>query len=542
MLAAISPYAQFFDLNGDPLDSGSIWIGEAGQNPETNPLPVYWDADGTVPATQPIQTRSGYTIRNGAVATIYVSGAYSITVKNKRGVLVMYLPTTSGGTSSIDFGEFQESVIAPSGASVVGFRQSGSGAIDRTVQDKLRDEVSAADFGATGDGSDQTAAIQAWINYLVNVKKNGYWPPGDYLLTAPILKAQDFYCPSIRGAGAESTRVSFTGATGLKIKGGSGAIAQAVISGIGWTGNGSNVANEVADQGGVQFKDCKYTDMQIAGLVHNESAGAFTELVTWDACDFDGSCHEVLVYKRTLGTDSFNGTGLTGHCTINEAVGETFSKIRIAGDALTSDNIVVYNAPMNVQVWKQTALPFIKNNSIRLVTNYNGTMTFEVFSGLAFKIADGSTNVYFVGSVSELNNLAQAGVLRQCRRFTARADGSVTMLMDPYKTARAIMIAGANIIASPPTVQDETYFVTAIFTSSASPWRLVYLLAVNMGAITKSVTTIAQITAYFAGDLPAPTFSMVGNDVVATQAGWPAATVSVDVSVAQIGLSTVGAF
>ena len=45
------------------------------------------------------------------------------------------------------------------------FVQSGTGAIARTAQAKMREIVSVTDFGATGDGStDDTAAIQAAIN------------------------------------------------------------------------------------------------------------------------------------------------------------------------------------------------------------------------------------------------------------------------------------------------------------------------------------------------------------------------------------------
>jgi hypothetical protein len=51
--------------------------------------------------------------------------------------------------------------LAASGASAgVGFLQAGTGAVGRTVQAKLREYISAADFGAVGDGvTDDTAAI-----------------------------------------------------------------------------------------------------------------------------------------------------------------------------------------------------------------------------------------------------------------------------------------------------------------------------------------------------------------------------------------------
>lgn len=54
------------------------------------------------------------------------------------------------------------------GSDDVGYIQSGSGAVARTVQDALRERlVSVMDFGATGDGStDDAAAIQAAVDSL----------------------------------------------------------------------------------------------------------------------------------------------------------------------------------------------------------------------------------------------------------------------------------------------------------------------------------------------------------------------------------------
>lgn len=46
------------------------------------------------------------------------------------------------------------------GSALVGFKQAGTGAVDRTMQDKAREVVSVKDFGAVGDGvTDQTGVL-----------------------------------------------------------------------------------------------------------------------------------------------------------------------------------------------------------------------------------------------------------------------------------------------------------------------------------------------------------------------------------------------
>jgi len=90
-----APLPLLLDLNGNGLSGGRVYIGVAGSDPQTFPQTVYWDAAGTIPASQPLATQSGYFVNAGNVAQLYGPTSYSIRVLDSNGVLVFYQPTVS---------------------------------------------------------------------------------------------------------------------------------------------------------------------------------------------------------------------------------------------------------------------------------------------------------------------------------------------------------------------------------------------------------------------------------------------------------------
>lgn len=216
------PYPIFTDLDGTPLDDGYLYIGDANDDPETNPIQVYWDSALTIPASQPIRTNNGYAWRNGTPGLIYTAGAFSITIRNKRNEFVLYSPVGygfdpaavsasvvkndfTGDGVEVDFalsaspstklatsvfinGVYQEKdsysilgnvltfsvapplsssievmtnetgVIGSTNASLVSYTAGFAGAVAQTVQTKLEQYVSVKDFGAVGDGVTDDAA------------------------------------------------------------------------------------------------------------------------------------------------------------------------------------------------------------------------------------------------------------------------------------------------------------------------------------------------------------------------------------------------
>ncbi len=169
-------YPIFTDIDGQPLEAGYVWIGQANLDPQVNPISVYWDAALSIPATQPIRTIGGYPSRNGTPARLYVSSDYSIRVQNRNGSTVYSAQAATERYNNVV-------VDITLNASQVFYDPAGVDAVQTTVQAKLRETVSVKDFGAVGDGvTNDTAAIQAAVDFLTYGGGTVYLPPGTYLV------------------------------------------------------------------------------------------------------------------------------------------------------------------------------------------------------------------------------------------------------------------------------------------------------------------------------------------------------------------------
>lgn len=185
MLATQSPFVQYFDTDGSPLDGGFVYFGVANQNPETSPVAVYWDAAGTQPAAQPIRTVNGYTVRSGSPATIYAAGNYSLTTRNARGAMVVSVANSAATGNDQLLQDQIDAIHNPAspteGAALVGFSHANAyaGGVGLALQAFVN--VKNAPYNAKGDGvTDDTAAIQA----AINTGRSLVFPEGTYSCTA----------------------------------------------------------------------------------------------------------------------------------------------------------------------------------------------------------------------------------------------------------------------------------------------------------------------------------------------------------------------
>lgn len=93
-----SSYSFFTDIDGDALEAGYIYIGEAGQNAEVAPITVYSDSAYQYPIAQPIRTLGGLPVVSGTPVQIFTEReSYSILVRNKYGSLIRSNANASDG-------------------------------------------------------------------------------------------------------------------------------------------------------------------------------------------------------------------------------------------------------------------------------------------------------------------------------------------------------------------------------------------------------------------------------------------------------------
>lgn len=138
--AQLHPRVRYLDRNGLPLAGGKVYAYELGTTIDKT---TYSDATGLVPNPQPI------ILDSAGQANIFGSGLYTLIILDHN-----YVPVDSidGEAYYSEGSEVLGTLAGSTGAGLVGFMQKGTGAVLRTVQDKLRDVVSVEDFGAIGDG------------------------------------------------------------------------------------------------------------------------------------------------------------------------------------------------------------------------------------------------------------------------------------------------------------------------------------------------------------------------------------------------------
>lgn len=186
--------AQFFTNTSAPvpLNGGKIFTYAAGT---TTPQAAYTTSQGNVAWSNPIVLNSAGRVPGSGEIWITDGLIYKFVLKDANDVLIATYDNIAGINPTIN----AENVV---------YDPPFTGAQSTNVEAKLAQYVSVKDFGAVGDGvADDTAAIQAAINYITNTTYATTWvggspnytkgggtvfiPPGTYRITSNLLLGQE---------------------------------------------------------------------------------------------------------------------------------------------------------------------------------------------------------------------------------------------------------------------------------------------------------------------------------------------------------------
>lgn len=216
MLPVETPFKIYTGLDGKPLHNGFVYFGQPNQNPIAAPVTVYWDAAGTQPAAQPLPTVNGYIVRAGTPANVFCGVSYSELVKDSKGRQVFYARTSDDFSIAGQVLQFFTSL----GSSLIGFIQSGIGAVMRTVQDKLRETVHAEDYDTLAHAITAAAGKNLILNHAYAI---------DNSAGAGLVIAVD----NIRFSGEGTINFSSIANSGIKVTGKNVTIEDITVRGPG---------------------------------------------------------------------------------------------------------------------------------------------------------------------------------------------------------------------------------------------------------------------------------------------------------------------
>ena len=155
--------------DGAPLQTGDLYF-----NTVVNELKV-WTGTAWVPSSPGSITVQNFTgtgaqtafnLASAPVAEnntqIYIDGVYQQKDTYTVSGATVDFSTAPPNLSGIEVVTFSIAALGTVDSSNVSYNEGGTGAVNRSVQDKLQESVSVLDFGAVGDGStDCSAAITA---------------------------------------------------------------------------------------------------------------------------------------------------------------------------------------------------------------------------------------------------------------------------------------------------------------------------------------------------------------------------------------------
>lgn len=243
-------------------------------------------------------------IANGGTGQTTATAAFdALSPTTTRGDIIFRNATVNTRLAATTAGYLLQTNGASTDPTFSGYLQAGTGAVTRTWQERLREQVYVKDFGAVGDGTtDDTAALQAAITYAVGVGGEVLLGNGKYRITG----ATGLVIPETHTSDDENTKISIIGE-------GSGA------SMIVHNGTGNAITYQGQSTGSGPLAYIRFDGFRIDGTVgvnqdgiEIDNAAFFSmEDMTIFECDRALQMTDVLSFQVSTSQFRFCSTGVT---------------------------------------------------------------------------------------------------------------------------------------------------------------------------------------------------------------------------------------
>lgn len=96
MTKLTNPRPLWLNARGNLLDGGRIYAGVPNGDPEAAPIDLFWDADLTIPAEQPLRTSGGVIVNEATPAEVFMAETdYSLRVRDADGGVVTFIASVA---------------------------------------------------------------------------------------------------------------------------------------------------------------------------------------------------------------------------------------------------------------------------------------------------------------------------------------------------------------------------------------------------------------------------------------------------------------
>ena len=408
--------------------------------PGTNSLSVYIDGVNQYVGDSYLETDSDtVTFTSG----VHVGGEVKFTTAVQN-------TTATIPASAVPFTGFksQSGVVQDladnDGSDWIGFEASGTGAVARSAEDKMRDVVSVKDYGAVGDGvADDTAAIQAAIDAVIASGGGALYIPTGTYKTTTALNVSDASKLNIRGAGKFLARIIRANNTGpvIILQNASG-----VSTGNGYSFEWESFRVEYAtpslttdtDAIGISFEvgtgipnygyvNFRFTSIEIFNahtcISNDNGAGAPPNVWgwTWDDMVFQSFASRV-IYFTNAGFGGFPACK-GGHWYIQGRAGLTYTSDIVYIDS--ADGILLDVVEINVVKINADAMFYFVGSSRSIVITLLRCEGIEILGGTFFAFVYNSSGDTVLSSVIVSGVVVSDGVVAAVGRVTGTGFGSI---------------------------------------------------------------------------------------------------------------------